>query len=119
VETGLRRRHAAQRRLHEPTHILDNARPGDVLAKWGRRRRPPAVATLGAALDQARRKARDLAFESAEGRLADLLLYLVGGGGPSASAGEPRLARLFAARDRRTIHDVDRLRRIARFCEVD
>ena len=104
------------------------------------------VATLGTALAQARRKARDLAFKSAEGRLAELLLHLADGAGTPAPlrlslaysrqeiaemigvAPETAIRLLGRLRDRRvlslerrelTVHDVERLRRIARHGDID
>jgi CRP-like cAMP-binding protein len=109
------------------------------------------VASLGAALARARRKARDLAFKSAEGRLAELLLHLADGaaGSPAPPTGGLRVSLAYSRReiaemigvspetairllgrlrDRRVlsleqrelaVHDVDRLRRIARHCDVD
>lgn len=107
------------------------------------------VAALGTALARARRKARDLALKSAEGRLAELLLHLADGAGPRAAPGELRASLAYSRREiaemigvspetairllgrlrdrhvlslehrQLTVHDVDRLRRIARHCDVD
>jgi CRP-like cAMP-binding protein len=107
------------------------------------------VATLGAALARARRKARDLAFKSAEGRLAELLLDFADGAGTPAPSGGLRVSLAYSRReiaemigvspetairllgrlrDRRVlslehrelaVHDVERLRRIARHCDLD
>ena len=107
------------------------------------------VAALGEALGRARRKARDLAFKSAEGRLAELLLHLADGSGESVPQGGLRVSLAYSRRemaemigvspetairllgrmrDRRilsleqrelAVHDVDRLRRIARHGDLD
>jgi CRP-like cAMP-binding protein len=107
------------------------------------------VSALGTALARARRKTRDLAFKSAEGRLAELLIQLTDG---AATAGSPGGLRMSLAYSRReiaemigvspetairllgrlrdrcvlslehrhlAIHDIDRLRRIARHADVD
>jgi CRP-like cAMP-binding protein len=107
------------------------------------------VGALGAALARVRRKARDLAFKSAEGRLAELLLHLADGAGTPGPQGGLRVSLAYSRRemaemigvspetairllgrlrDRRVlslehrelaVHDVDRLRRIARHSDLD
>jgi CRP-like cAMP-binding protein len=107
------------------------------------------VATLGAALARARRKARDLAFKSAEGRLAELLLQLADGAATPSPPGGLRLSLAYSRREiadmigvspetairllgrlraRRVlslerrelvVHDVEQLRRLARRSDLD
>jgi CRP-like cAMP-binding protein len=57
------------------------------------------VATLGAALARARRKARALAFKSAEARLAELLLQLADAAGTPAPGGGLALSLVYSRRE--------------------
>jgi CRP/FNR family transcriptional regulator len=103
------------------------------------------IEALSRELSAARRKARDLALKSGESRLATLLLQLCRGTNGDATAvalpyrrqeiaemigvsTETAVRLLGRLRDRRvlslerrelTVHDVDRLRRIARHSDVD